>query len=157
MKQHGLKFAAIAALAAGMAMAQAPAAPANPAQPLAGKAWRTHRGAFGQRMAQALNMTDAQKAQAKAIFQQARQNAQPVAQQLKQNREALAAAVKANDVAQIHSLSLQQGNLRGQLLGIRSEAMAKVYATLTPEQKTKADQMHQQMKTRMHRRNANNG
>ncbi len=157
MKQHVLKFATVAALAAGMAMAQAPAAPADPAQPRAGRAWGAHSGAFRQRMAQALNLSDAQKEQAKAIFQQAKQNAQPLAQQLKQNREALAAAVKANDVAQIHSLAAQQGNLRGQMLGIRSEAMAKLYTTLTPEQKAKADQMQQRMRTRMHQRNGNNG
>ena len=153
MKQHISRFATAAALAAGMAMAQAPAAPADPAQPRAGRAWAAHRGAFRQRMAQALNLSDAQKQQAKAIFQQAKQNAQPLAQQLKQNREALAAAVKANDVAQIHSLAAQQGNLRGQMMGVRSEAMAKFYTTLTPEQKAKADQMQQRMRTRMHQRN----
>src|SRR6476469_6723346 len=125
MKQHVLRFATVAALAAGMAMAQSPAAPAAPAQPRAGKAWGEHRGAIRQRMAQELNLNDAQKEQAKTIFQQARQNAQPLAQQLKQNREALAAAVKANDVAQIHSLAAQQGNLRGQMTGVRLEAMAK--------------------------------
>src|SRR3954454_7361591 len=157
MKQHIMKFATVAALAAGMAMAQVPAAPADGAQPRAGRAWRAHKGAVRQRMAQALNLSDAQKQQAKAIFQQAKQNAQPLAQQLKQNREALAAAVKANDVAQIHSLAAQHGNLRGQMLGIRSEAMAKFYAALTPEQKGKADQMHQKMRTRMHQRNSNNG
>jgi periplasmic protein CpxP/Spy len=157
MKQHLIKFATVAALAAGMAMAQTPAAPANPATPRAGRAWAARRGAVRQRMMQALNLSDAQKAQAKTIFQQARQNAQPLAQQLKQNRESLTAAVKANDVAQIHSLAAQQGNLRGQMLGIRSEAMAKFYTVLTPEQKAKADQMHQSMKTRMHQRNGNNG
>src|SRR6476469_5554720 len=113
MKQHLIKFATVAALAAGMAMAQTPAAPPNPATPRAGRAWTAHRGAIRQRMMQALNLSDAQKAQAKTTFQQARQNAQPLAQQLKQNRESLAAAVKANDVAQIHSRAAQQGNLRG--------------------------------------------
>ena len=107
---------------------------------------------MGQRLAQALNLSDAQKEQAKTIFQQAKQNAQPLAQQLKQNREALAAAVKANDAAQIHSLAAQQGNLRGQMVAIRSEAMAKVYSTLTPDQKVKADQMRQQMKSHMRQR-----
>ena len=43
------------------------------------------RGRMRQRMMQALNLTDAQKQQAKAIFQQARQNAQPL-EQLQENR-----------------------------------------------------------------------
>jgi Spy/CpxP family protein refolding chaperone len=76
---------------------------------------------------------------------------------LKANREALAAAVKANDVAQIHSLSAQRGNLQGQLLGIRSEARAKVYATLTPEQKAKADQIRERVKQRIEKRKAARG
>ena len=156
MNQHVLRFATVAALAAGMAMAQTPA---TPAQPGAGtrQNWAARKGAGRQRMLRALNLTDAQKQQAKTIFQQARQNAQPLAQQLKQNRESLAAAVKANDVAQIHSLTAQQGTLRGQVMGIRSEAMAKFYNILTPEQKAKSDQMHQKMKERMQQRNGNNG
>src|SRR3954453_5463984 len=157
MKQNIFKFATIAALAAAMALAQTPAAAADPATPRAGRTWAARPGAVRQRMMQALNLSDAQKAHAKTIFEQAKQNAQPLAQQLKQNREALAAAVKGNDAAQIHSLAAQQGNLRGQMLGVRSEAMAKFYTTLTPEQKAKADQMHQRMRTRMHQRSGNNG
>ena len=78
-----------------------------------------------QHMMQALNLTDAQKQQAKTIFQDARQKAQPLRDQLKQNREALTAAVKADDVARIHSLTAERGKLEGQMLGIRTEAMAK--------------------------------
>lgn len=153
--KHLVKFATVAAMAAGMALAQTPAAPA---QPNAG----TTRQHIRQRMMRQLNLTDSQKQQAKAIFQQARQNAEPLRQQLKQNREALAAAVKADDTAQIHSLSLQRGNLEGQMLGIRSEAQAKLYATLTPEQKAKADQMRQRIRARIQqrmraRKAANNG
>jgi Spy/CpxP family protein refolding chaperone len=43
------------------------------------------------------------------------------------------------------------------MLGIRSEAMAKFYTTLTPEQKAKADQMQQRMRTRMSQRKGSNG
>ena len=149
MKQQLVKFATVAALAAGMAFAQTPA----PAQPQAG-GMHARRGAMHHRMMQALNLTDAQKQQAKSIFQQAKQSAQPLREQMKQNRTALSAAVKANDVAQIHSLSAQQGTLRGQMLGIRLEAMAKFYQTLTPEQKAKADQIQQRIQTRMQQRKA---
>lgn len=158
MKQSFLKYAALATMAAGIALAQTPAAPAQPGK---GRMWAQHKGALRGAMLRQLNLTDAQKQQAKTILQQAKQNAEPLRQQLKTNREALAAAVKANDVAQIHSLSAQQGNLQGQLLGIRSDARAKVYATLTPEQKAKADEMRQKirerMKQRMEQRKANNG
>jgi Spy/CpxP family protein refolding chaperone len=144
MKLTSVRFATVAAMAAGLAFAQAPA------QPRAGKAMA--KQAVKDRIARALNLTPAQKEQARAIQQQAKQNAQPLVMQLKTNREALAAAVKANDVAQIHSLSAQRGHLQGQLLGIRSEARAKVHATLTPEQKAKAGQIRERVGERMKQR-----
>ncbi len=157
MKQRIFQLTAAAALAAGMAFAQTTPAPAQPAQPgPAGQhGMRRGMGMMRQRMVQALNLTDAQKQQAKTIFQQTRQTAKPIADQLKQNREALAAAIKANNVAQIDSLSAQQGVLRGQLLAARSEGLAKFYSILTPDQKAKADQIHENMKQRMQQRMQN--
>ena len=70
-------------------------------------------------------------------------------QQLKQNHEALAAAVKANNTAQIESLASQQGALRGQLIAARSEAMAKFYGNLTPEQRNKAERIRERIKQRI--------
>jgi Spy/CpxP family protein refolding chaperone len=139
MKHSLTRFAAVAAVAAGMAFAQAPVS----------------RHARAGRMFQQLNLTDAQKAQAKTVFQQERQSVQPLMQQLKTNREALAAAVKANDTARIDALAKEQGILHGQLLAARTEAMAKVYATLTPEQKAKADALRQQQHDRMKQRFGN--
>ena len=67
----------------------------------------------------------------------------------------------ADDVARIHSLTAERGKLEGQMLGIRTEAMAKFYSNLTPDQKAKADQMHERIKARMQQRrqhrNSNNG
>jgi Spy/CpxP family protein refolding chaperone len=152
MKTYLTKFATTAALAAGMAFAQAPA-PATAPQDAPAKAMNP-RGVMRHRMLKALNLTAAQKQQAKTIFQQTKQNVAPIAQQAMQNREALAAAVKANDAAQIQQLSAQQGNLQGQVLAMRSASMAKFYATLTPDQRAKADQMQQRMKQRMGQRKA---
>jgi periplasmic protein CpxP/Spy len=147
MKRNWMKFAAAGALAAGMVFAQT-AVVQHPHQGFA------RHGMVRRRMMKALNLTDAQKQQAKGIFQQARQTNQPVMQQLKQNREALAAAVKANDTARIEQLTAKQGQLRGQTMAVRAEAMAKFYQTLTPEQKTKADQLRQNAKAaRMARHN----
>ena len=74
-------------------------------------------------------------------MQQARTAAQPVRQQLQQGRQSLATAVKNNDTVQIQSLAAAQGALQGQALAIQSAAKAKFYAILTPDQKTKLDQM----------------
>jgi Spy/CpxP family protein refolding chaperone len=122
-------------------------APTTTAQPGGGNAAVRPRAVVRQRIAQALNLTDAQKQQAQAIIQQTRQTVQPLRQQLKQNRQALMAAVKAgkSDV-EIHQLALTQGNLAGQLAAARTEALAKLYGTLTPEQQAKADLMIRQVR-----------
>ena len=148
------RFAIFTALAAGMALAQAPAPPAQPASP--GDAFG-HRAGVRHRWLQELNLTDAQKEQAKSIFEQAKQSAQPVRQQLKQNREALATAVKANDTAQITQLSQAAGNLRGQLIVVRAQAKAKFYDTLTPDQQAKASQIHERIRQRMRQQRGNAG
>ena len=126
-------FAVAGALAAGLLLAQVPG---------------FHRGErMKQLLATQLELTDAQKIQAKTIFETARQQAEPVVQQLKQGHEAVAAAVKANKSDQeIQQLANAQGALAGQLGGIHAKAMAKFYATLTPEQKDKADKLHECMK-----------
>lgn len=109
------------------------------------------------RIAQALNLTDSQKQQAREIFQQARHSAQPVRQELKQNREALTAAAEADKSdADIQRLSTEQGRLLGQMVAIRTEASAKFYQMLTPDQRAKADQMHQQFR-RNHASERKNG
>jgi periplasmic protein CpxP/Spy len=153
MQRSLMKLAGVAALAAGMALAQAPATP-----PGAGQGGPGMGGAMRQRMLRNLNLTDAQKTQAKAIFQEERQTAQPLRAQMTQNRQALAAAVKNNDAAQIQQLSIAAGHLQGQMLAIRSTARAKFYAILTPDQKAKADQVGQRVRQMMRQRaGRNNG
>jgi Spy/CpxP family protein refolding chaperone len=141
MKRQLIKIATVAALAAGMAFAQAAAAPSKP-----GRAGIKLGAAVRQRILANLNLTDAQKAQAKEIMQQARTAAQPVRQQLQQSRQSLAAAVKNDDTVQIQSLAAAQGALQGQVLAIQSTAKAKLFAILTPEQKAKAEQTQQKIK-----------
>lgn len=154
MKKQILTFMATGAMAAGMAFAQstpATSAPGTQSAPTQG----THRNFMKQRrerMAQQLNLSDAQRAQAKTIFSQARETAKPVREQLKANREALRAAVKADNRSEIQKLSAVRGNLMGKMMAIHSEAAAKFYQTLTPEQRAKADQLHAQFRQRMHQR-----
>ncbi|HUI77925.1 MAG TPA: Spy/CpxP family protein refolding chaperone [Bryobacteraceae bacterium] len=146
MKRQFVKLAAFAALATSLVFAQASSSTPSPNPP----AGRHHFvGQHRARLTQALNLTDAQKAQAKTIFQQARQTAQPLRDQLKANRQALVAAAKAgNNDAQVQQLAAQQGQLLGQMTVIRTEAFGKFYSTLTPEQRAKADQMQQNLHQR---------
>jgi Spy/CpxP family protein refolding chaperone len=156
MRKQFIQFIATGALAAGMAFAQAsPAAPAPNGQyhTTPGTTQGQHQSFMQQRLARLsreLNLTDTQKAQARTIFGQARETAKPVREQLMQNRQALRAAVKANNSAEIEQLATARGNLMGKMLAIHSEAAAKFYQTLSPEQRVKADQLHQQFRERIH-------
>src|SRR5271154_4947806 len=87
------------------------------------------RGAF---LSTYLNLTADQQAQEKSIFQGARETAGPLRQQLRQTRQSLRAAVQANNTAQMQQLAQTEGSELGQLMAIRSTAMAKVYQLLTP-------------------------
>ena len=132
MKNLLVRFAGTAALASGMMFAQAPAPPAQPQSPA--QRWQQRRGRMFDRMAVRLNLTDAQKEQARAIMQSARQSARPIAQQLKQNRLALHDAIKAGKPdADTDQLAATSGSLMGQATAIRTKAFAKIYALLTIE------------------------
>jgi Spy/CpxP family protein refolding chaperone len=153
MKRQLIKLATVGAVAAGMIFAQAQApAQAQTAQSNQSKPATNHHAMARHRMFQQLNLTPAQKEHAKAIFQQARDTAKPVRDQLRQNREAIAAAVKADNKAQIEQLSAERGKLVGQLTTSRTEAMARFYRELTPQQRAKADQIHNRLQARMQQR-----
>jgi len=133
--QFTRKFATWTALAA-LGVSGLFAAQTAPAQH-----WRRHAGF--QHFMSNLNLSDTQKTQVKSIFQDARQSAMPIRQQLRQTRKSLRAAIQANDTAQIQQLTATEGSEFGQLAGIRSSAMAKVYQNLTPDQKSKLESLRE--------------
>ena len=141
MKNTLFRLAGLGALAGGMIFAQS--TPAAPAQPSQHQGFAARRARFAQRMADYLNLTPEQRSQAKQIMSAARQEAAPVRQELKQNHEALFNAIKAGNDAQIDQITKAQAPLMAKASAIRAHAFEKIYATLTPEQKTKADNMQQ--------------
>jgi Spy/CpxP family protein refolding chaperone len=151
MKRRMIPYVATAALAAGLAFANPPSAPSS-TQSSTGQTRANRRAEFHERMAKELNLTDQQRAEAKTVFQQAKEKSRPYMEQLRADRQAMREAVKSNDTAKIHSLAAKEGKTRGEIRAINAEAMAKFYAGLTPEQRTKADQLHQQARQRMHER-----
>jgi Spy/CpxP family protein refolding chaperone len=136
MKKKWLRFVAVPALAGGMLMAAVPETSTQPNTAVQQR-WQKRREAI----AKYLNLTEAQKEQAKAELQAARTTARPMRQQLRQVRQEMFQAIRANDTAKIQQLSAQEGNLKGQLTAVRDEAFAKIYSNLTPEQRAKADQL----------------
>jgi hypothetical protein len=158
MKNTWFRFAAAGAIAGGMLLA-AQEVSSQPARPAPRQEQQLHRGA---RLARYLNLTPAQEAQAKAEFQSVRQSAQPVRQELKQVRSAMFQAVRANDTAGIERLSAREAHLKGRMLAMRHEAFARIYSTLSPDQRAKADllpaHLRQMRQRRMeNRQQPNNG
>ena len=147
MKKNSIRMAVVGALAAGAMFAQS-----NSTQPAPGaeqhREWkhgnfaqrRAHRA---ERMANYLNLTPEQRAQAKAVMATAREQAKPLREQLKVDRAALKNAIKTGNDAEINRITKAEAPVIAQLSAIRAHAFEKVYASLTPEQKTKADNMRQ--------------
>ena len=156
MKRNVMKYATIAAMTAGMALAQqaTPNTPPQAQAPVQVPAHRPLGARMRQREMQALNLNSTQKQQAKSIFQEARTSTQPVRAELRQNRQAMAEAVKADNSAQIQKLSKTEGELMGRLIAARTEARAKFYSILTPEQRAKMEKLHATMHRRFERRRA---
>jgi Spy/CpxP family protein refolding chaperone len=136
MKPFRNKFAAWTAVAVLGATTSLFAAETSPA----GGHRHGRQGAF---LTAYLNLTPAQQAQEKSIFEGARQSAQPLRQQLRQTRESLRAAVQANNTVQIQQFAQTEGSELGQLMAIRSTAMAKVHQILTPDQQQKLSALQQ--------------
>ncbi len=157
MKRNFIKFTTVAAMTAAMALAapQSNQAPANSQAPAGAKGTAPAHRPFArmrQRYMQALNLSPAQKQQAKAIFQETRQKTEPVRAELRQNRQALSAAVKADNKSEIQKLSKADGELMGRLIAARSEARAKFYNLLTPEQRSTAQKLRAEFRHRMEQR-----
>jgi Spy/CpxP family protein refolding chaperone len=139
MKNTIMRFGTVAALASGMIFAQT-SAPSPQQPPAQHRQW--NRGQMFDRLAAKLSLTDAQKQQAKSIMDSSRESSKPVRDQLRQDRLALKDAVKAGKSdAEIDQLSANLGKDTAQMTAIRTKAFAKVYALLTPEQRTQADQL----------------
>ena len=131
MKHRILSALSVTALAAGMLLADTPAA-------------QNRQGRGIERMSTVLGLTDAQKAQAKAIFDAEHQAAQPLFKQIRTLRQSLHSAATGGG-GDVDQLSSQLGTLTGQLSAIHTKSMAQFYAMLTPDQQTKAQALFQRM------------
>jgi protein CpxP len=111
-----------------------------------------HRGggsphSFGPEMvdhiARELNLTEAQKAQIKTLMEAAHATLAPL-QQKKDDLHKQLELATANgqfDEAQVRSLANQQGQLMAETIVEHERMKSKAYSLLTPEQRTKANEM----------------
>ncbi len=158
MRHALIRDTAVAALAAGIVFAQAPARNMPRGDTNAQGKPNDFMVRHLEHLAQVLNLTDSQKEQARTLFEQTRQAAQPIRQELRLNRAKLAAAAKdGTSEADIQELANKQGHLLGRLVAIHTVAASKFYQMLTPEQRVKADQMHEEFGPRAPLRERRNG
>jgi Spy/CpxP family protein refolding chaperone len=95
------------------------------------------------RMSAALNLTEPQKQQAKAIFDSGHEAARAVRQELRQERKAVQSAIQPGQpVAKVEQLARNEGPALGNLAATRAAAFAKFYAVLTPAQQQKLASLH---------------
>jgi protein CpxP len=100
-----------------------------------------------EHMARALNLTDAQKPQVKAIMDATESTAKDIHAKLEENQKQLEAATANGqfDEGQVRTLANQKGQLEADMTVEHLRAMSKVFAILTPEQRVKAEEMHKHM------------
>jgi Spy/CpxP family protein refolding chaperone len=117
--------------------------------------WGGHGHGHMGFMARELNLTDAQKQQVKTIMQSNRASMHPLMQQLAENRKAML-AVTANgafDQAKVQAIANQQSQAMVQLMVQKASIQHQIYTqVLTPDQRTKADQMREKQMARIDQR-----
>ena len=100
-----------------------------------------HLRSMARHLARKLNLTDAQKAQAKANHQAFVAANKPFFQQARATRQEFHAAKKANDTAKMDALKPTMQSQRAQFEELRQQQQAQFVSILTPEQKAQFDQL----------------
>jgi protein CpxP len=122
----------------------------------AAEGMRHHRGHgfLSGRMAQALNLTADQQAQIKSLMQAEKPKMQPLMGQLRSDEQQIREATQATpfDEAKVSALAANEAQARAQITVERARMQSQIYRLLTPEQRTKAESMHQQFKQHMRRK-----
>jgi len=112
--------------------------------PVPQKVWGGHHHARMGYLMRELNLTDAQKAQVKEIFQANKASGLPLMQQMAANKKAmLEATANGNyDQAKIQALATQQAQLMAQAMVQKQAIQHQIYTqVLTADQRTKADEL----------------
>jgi periplasmic protein CpxP/Spy len=94
-------------------------------------------------MLRGLDLTDAQKAQVKAIHEANFESTKSLREQMEANHDQLetATAGGAFNESQVQEIAQKQGALHAQMIVAREKVKSQVFAILTDEQKAKAAEM----------------
>lgn len=110
---------------------------------------RHHRaGMFGKKMAEKLNLTDAQKQQIKDIKKSSFEQNKAFFTQSRETRKAFRDAKKAGDTAKADSLQPTLDAQRAQMKQLREQEKQQVLSVLTADQRAQLDQMKAEWKAK---------
>ncbi|MBI4853119.1 MAG: Spy/CpxP family protein refolding chaperone [Acidobacteria bacterium] len=101
-------------------------------------------------LAEQLGLSDAQKAQIKEIRQNHKENIKPLVEELRAKQKELRQSFEAdnyNETLAAQKISEMSG-VKARLIGERLKLKKDLLAVLTPEQKTKLEQLKDQFKSR---------
>jgi Spy/CpxP family protein refolding chaperone len=96
-----------------------------------------HGGNLEQRLTRQLGLNAEQQNKVHTILAESRIASQDVPQKMQALHASLTEAVKAGDEAQIEKISQDLSQLHQQQMAAHAKNIAKIYATLTPDQKVK--------------------
>jgi Spy/CpxP family protein refolding chaperone len=112
---------------------------------------RHHHGQmFGERFAQKLNLTDAQKQQVADLNKSFKQDNKAAFEAARQTRKDFHAAKEANDTAKLDALKPALDAQRAQMKQLRAAQEAKIAAILTADQRAQWEQMKAERKQHKH-------
>ena len=110
-------------------------------------------GRFLQHMTDVLDLTDAQQAQIKSLWQAEQPTIKPLVRQLADTHKQMVAVTAGGkfDQAKVQTLANQQAQTIAQLIVEKQKLQSQVYALLTPDQQAKMDRLQQRHMARMER------
>lgn len=107
---------------------------------------------LGQRMAEKLNLTDAQKQQIRDLNKSFRENNKQVFENAKALHQELRAAKEANDTAKLEALKPRMEAQRAQMKQLHDAQQTKFLAVLTAEQRTQWEALKAERQQRREQR-----
>jgi Spy/CpxP family protein refolding chaperone len=138
-KNKWITMAAVVALSTTVAFAA----------PHEGRGGRHGRGGeFGARMAEKLNLSDAQKQQIKDLQTNFRESNKAFFDQVRDTHKQMAEAREANDTARLDALKATAESQHAQMKQLRDQQQQRIAALLTPEQRAQLDAMKAEREAR---------
>jgi protein CpxP len=148
-------MAAVLALSTSLAIA-APHGPKGEGRHGRGGMQGEH-GMMEERLAQKLNLTDAQKEQIKALRASFREQNKTFFETARTTREQFREAKKAGDTAKADALKATMETQRTQMQHLRQQQHTEIAKLLTPEQRKQFDELKAKMEERREKRGGRGG